>query len=411
MSQRRLHIVGAGLAGLSAALRGLEAGFAVSLYEAAGQAGGRCRSYTDTALGLTLDNGNHLLLSGNRETLAYLERIGTRDTLTGPERARFPFIDLVTGESWTLQPGFLMPWSPARRAPGTSAADYLPWRLLTAGPDAAVADCLPQGSAMDRVWRPLLVSALNTPLERASARLASRLLRETLLRGKSACRPLVARDSLGASFIDPALAILERAGAVIRFRERLTGLEAEGERIDRLTFGDSHVALEADDAVILALPAEPASALLRLDMPLEHQPIVNGHFRIEAAALPGGEAFLGLVGGTAEWLFRRDGIISTTTSAAGILSELPAKEIAGLLWRDIARVFGLPAGSPVPLHRIVKEKRATLAQTPAMVHVRPGAGTGWRNLALAGDWIDTGLPCTIESAVRSGRLAVEAISY
>ena len=406
-----LHVVGAGLAGLSAALRGLEAGFAVTLYEAAGQAGGRCRSYADTALGVTLDNGNHLLLSGNRETLAYLERIDARDTLTGPDRARFPFRDLATGESWILQPGFLMPWSAPRRAPGTTAADYLPWRLLTAGPGAVVADCLPPGTALERVWRPLLVSALNTPLEQASARLAGRLLRETLLRGESFCRPLVARDSLGVSFVDPALRMLERAGATIRFHERLTGLDATGEVIGRLGFGDQYAVLDPDDAVILALPPEPASGLLGLDMQLQHQPIVNGHFRSPAEALPGGEAFLGLVGGTAEWLFRREGIISTTTSAAGALSERPAGEIAALLWGDIARALGLPDGSPLPPYRIVKEKRATLEQTPAMARFQHGAKTRWRNLALAGDWTNTGLPCTIESAVRSGRLAVEAISY
>lgn len=406
---RRLHVIGAGLAGLSAALRGLEAGFAVTLYEASGQAGGRCRSYVDASLGMEIDNGNHLLLSGNREILAYLDRIGARDTLTGPDRARFPFHDLATGESWVLRPGYLLPWSPGRRAPGTGAADYLPWRLLAAGPDAVVTDCLPAGTALERVWRPLLVSALNTPLEQASARLAGRLLRETLLRGGSACRPLVARDSLGTSFIEPALAALERAAASVRYHHRLTGLGYERDGVGSLSFGDGRVVLQPEDAVILALPPEQAAALLSLDLPLDHQPIVNGHFRFATDGLPGGEAFLGLVGGTAEWLFRRDGVISTTTSAAAALSGQPAETIAALLWRDIVRALGLPDDAPLPPCRIVKEKRATLAQTPAMARTRPGAATIWRNLALAGDWTDTGLPCTIEGAVRSGRLAVEAI--
>ncbi|MCH2396072.1 hydroxysqualene dehydroxylase HpnE [Oceanibaculum sp.] len=406
---RRLHVIGAGLAGLSAALRGLETGFAVTLYEASGQAGGRCRSYLDASLGMEIDNGNHLLLSGNRETLAYLDRIGARDTLTGPERARFPFRDLATGEQWVLKPGYLLPWTPARRAPGTSAADYLPWRLLTAGPEAVVEDCLTTGTALERVWRPLLVSALNTPLEQASARLAGRLLRETLLRGEVFCRPLVSRDSLGTSFIEPALAALERAAASVRYHHRLTGLVFDTDGVGTLSFGDGRVVLQPEDAVILALPPEQAAALLGLDLPLDHQPIVNGHFRFEVDGLPAGEAFLGLVGGTAEWLFRRNDILSTTTSAASMLADQPAGEIADLLWRDIVRALDLPAGIPLPPHRIVKEKRATLAQTPAMARARPSAATIWRNLALAGDWTDTGLPCTIEGAVRSGRLAVEAI--
>ena len=214
---------------------------------------------------------------------------------------------------------------------------------------------------------------------------------------------------LGADLMGRALAALERAAASVRYHHRLTGLGYERDGVGSLSFGDGRVVLQPEDAVILALPPEQAAALLSLDLPLDHQPIVNGHFRFATDGLPGGEAFLGLVGGTAEWLFRRDGVISTTTSAAAPLSGQPAETIAALLWRDIVRALDLPAGTPLPPHRIVKEKRATLAQTPAMARARPGAATIWRNLALAGDWTDTGLPCTIEGAVRSGRLAVEAI--
>ncbi|KZD03902.1 hydroxysqualene dehydroxylase HpnE [Oceanibaculum pacificum] len=406
---RRLHVIGAGLAGLSAALHGLAAGWRVTLHEAAGQAGGRCRSYHDPVLGRLIDNGNHLLLSGNRETMAYLRRIGASGTLTGPDAARFPFLDLAGGARWTLRPGWSLPWSAARRAPGTRARDYLPWRLLTATASATVAECLPPGTALERVWRPLLVSALNTPLEHASARLAGRLLRQTLLRGEAACRPLIAADSLDASLIDPALATLARAGADIRFHRRLTGIERSGAGATALLFDAERIALDKD-AAILAVSAPAADSLLDLGLPLEHQAIVNGHFRLETPfSLPGGEAFLALVGGTAEWLFRRGGVISTTTSAANGLAEKPAEQIAALLWADIVRALELPGDSAVPSYRIVKEKRATPAQTPAFLAAQPRPSHR-RNLALAGDWVATGLPCTVESAVRSGRLAVEAVS-
>ncbi len=97
-----VHVVGAGLAGLSAAVSLVEAGMHVLLHEAAKQAGGRCRSYYDPSLGLTIDNGNHLLLSGNRSTLDFMARIGApEDALTGPDEAAFPFADLRTGERWT----------------------------------------------------------------------------------------------------------------------------------------------------------------------------------------------------------------------------------------------------------------------------------------------------------------------
>jgi predicted NAD/FAD-dependent oxidoreductase len=123
------HVIGAGLAGLSAALALVDAGRRVTVYEAGPAAGGRCRSYPDRALGLTIDNGNHLLLSGNAAAFGYLDRIGARDTMGGPAEPVFPFVDIPTGQRWTVRPNRgRLPWwifSAARRVPGTKATDYL----------------------------------------------------------------------------------------------------------------------------------------------------------------------------------------------------------------------------------------------------------------------------------------------
>src|SRR3954469_1184329 len=104
MTPSHVHVVGAGLAGLAAALSLAERGIRVTLHEAGPAAGGRCRSYFDRELGCRIDNGNHLLLSGNRATFAFLDQIGARNTLAGPGRPVFPFIDLATGERWAIRP-------------------------------------------------------------------------------------------------------------------------------------------------------------------------------------------------------------------------------------------------------------------------------------------------------------------
>src|SRR5690242_12725892 len=126
---RRVHVVGAGLAGLAASLRLADAGIAVVLHEAARQAGGRCRSYMDATLGCRIDNGNHLLISGNHAAMAYIRRIGAAETLTGAAETVFPFLDLVTGERWTVRPNAgRVPWwlfVAARRVAGTRPLDYL----------------------------------------------------------------------------------------------------------------------------------------------------------------------------------------------------------------------------------------------------------------------------------------------
>src|SRR6204780_771052 len=125
--QKVAHIVGAGISGLSAAVRLANANFKVQLYEATQQAGGRCRSYFDAATNLTIDNGNHLLLSGNHAALAYARSIGSEAGLVGPKRAQFPFIDLKTGQRWRLDLGDsrlpLWVFDSARRVPDPSLRD------------------------------------------------------------------------------------------------------------------------------------------------------------------------------------------------------------------------------------------------------------------------------------------------
>src|SRR5208282_5630063 len=124
-------------------------------------------------------------------------------------------------------------------------------------------------------------------------------------------------------------------------------------------------------------------------------------------AFPEELPFLGLVGGPAHWLFRRGSIVSVTVSAADALAEVANEEVAARLWGDVAKALALP-GAPLPPVRIVKEKRATFAQVPAALAKRARTRTQLANLFLAGDWTDTGLPATIESAVRSGHLAAAA---
>jgi hypothetical protein len=174
-----------------------------------------------------------------------------------------------------------------------------------------------------------------------------------------------------------------------------------------LYFGGDNTALKADDAVILAVPPYAAAPLLgQLDMPTEFRAIVNAHFRIDPPmAQP---PMLGVLNGTVEWIFAFPGRLSVTISAGDRLIDTPREELARTIWNEVAGVAGLPA--TLPPWQIVRERRATFAATPAQDAKRPGAATRWRNLVLAGDWTDTGLPATIEGAIRSGNRAADMIA-
>jgi squalene-associated FAD-dependent desaturase len=408
-----VHIIGAGLAGLSAALKLTARGERVIVHEATAFAGGRCRSYHDATLGMTIDNGNHLLLSGNRAALDYLREIDAEKHLIGPKSAEFPFVDLASNQRWTLRfnEGRLPLWvfDSKRRVPGTGALDYLPLaKLLRAPPGKSVGEVIAcQGVLYRRLVEPLLLAALNIDPPHGSAKLASAVIRETLAAGGRACRPLVARDGLGPTLIEPALACLQQRGAIVRLEHQLRGLRLAGGRVETLDFGGETIVLTGDDAVVLAVPPYAAASLLRgLEVPTEFRAIVNAHFRIAPPA--GQPPLVGVVNGTAQWIFAFPGRMSVTISAGDALIDTARDVLAKSIWSEVASVTGLP--SELPPWQIVRERRATFAATPAQDAKRPGAATQWRNLALAGDWTDTGLPATIEGAIRSGNRAADLMS-
>jgi squalene-associated FAD-dependent desaturase len=409
---KTVHIIGAGISGLSAAVRLANADFKVHVHEATQQAGGRCRSYFDAATNLTIDNGNHLLLSGNRHARAYAKSIGTEAGLVGPKRAQFPFVDLTTGQRWQLDLGDgrlpLWVFDKTRRVPDTALRDYLALMpLIWASQSKLVGDAIPcQGTLYQRLVQPLLLAALNVDPPEGSAGLAGAIVRETLLAGGQACRPLIARDGLSAVLVEPAIKLLRDKGAHIQFGHELRGFGLSGSSVNELQFGDDVAVLGPDDAVVMAVPPRPAAAMLPgLRTPTKFRAIVNAHFRFDPPKdMP---PLIGVVGGLVEWLFAFPQRLSITISGADRLVDMPREELAQAIWRDICKIARVQGD--LPPWQIVRERRATFEATPEQNVLRPGPVTDKKNLFLAGDWTDTGLPATIEGSVRSGDRAADLV--
>jgi hypothetical protein len=177
-------------------------------------------------------------------------------------------------------------------------------------------------------------------------------------------------------------------------------------RVGELKFGDDTVAIGPDDAVVMAVPPRPAASLLPgLKTPSKFRAIVNAHFRFDPPKdMP---PLLGVVGGLIEWLFAFPQRLSITISNGDRLVDMPREELAQAIWRDICKASGVQGD--LPPWQIVRERRATFEATPEQNALRPGPSTSWKNLFLAGDWTDTGLPATIEGSVRSGNRAADLV--
>lgn len=362
-------------------------------------------------LGCRIDNGTHVLVGANRAAFRYLDRIGARDTLLAVGEAGIPFADLRTGERWRVRLGGgtldRLLRDPARWIPGATRGELARTaRLWMQGRGATVAACLGKGVLMDRLWRPLTEAALNTAPEEAAAVLLRPAVLALVLGGRDAATISIARDGLAQSFVDPAVARLGDAGAAVRFGARVRAIDSDGRRATGLGFEGDRIALDPADAIVLAVPQGAAAPLLpSVAPPGEQRAIVNVHFRLPAGrAAARHDPLVGLLNGTVHWLCLRGDVIACTTSAADALADEPPDAIAARAWSDAARALGLP-GDPMPPHRVVKEKHATPAQTPAMAARRPGWQTPLANVALAGDWTDTGLPATIDAAALSGERA------
>jgi len=413
-----IHIIGAGISGLACSVDLVEQNYKISIYDSSNHAGGRCRSFYDPVLKRYIDNGNHLLLSGNNLTLGYLEKIGAKNQLTINSEAIYPFVNIKNGKRWTvhLNKG-IFPWwifSHKRRVPDSRAYDYLRIvKLGTSKRNMRVEDCLKKNDPLfDELWNPLTVGIMNTPSDRASSVLLWSVILKTFAKGGKYCLPCQPKEGLSQTFVNPAVAWLKKRRVNIKFNHLLQKIESKDSRITKLFFSKGSVIIKKHDYVILAMPPDNLPKLLQgLKVPKNNNPIINIHFRLKKSIrLPKKTHLLGTIGGKSHWLFFRNDVASATISAANNWINESSSTIANEVWREVIKALDLPSNSKIPPYKVIKEKRATFSQTPKEIKLRCDTKTSYKNLFLAGDWTNTDLPATIESAVKSGKKAALLIT-
>lgn len=411
-------VIGAGYAGLAAAVELTAAGAAVEVFEASRTPGGRARALEFD--GLQVDNGAHILVGAYGETLRLMRTVGAdpaRMLRRTPLHLEFP------GEFVMHAPRLPAPLHTALAlllARGLDlreklAAVRLMRRLQADGyrvaPDCSVAQWLDALKTPPRqrrfLWEPLCIAALNTPAADASAQVLANVLRDSLGGARAASDMLLPQADLTALFPQPALDWLHGCGARSHLGHRVAGLARDGDgwRIDGAGPFSAVVVAVAPYHLHGLLP-ELADGVAHFDW----EPIVTCYLRYPPGTrLPG--PMLGVEGGLAQWLFDRgllcgqDGVIAAVISAHGRHLELPPGELERGIHAEVARL--VPA-LPAPLAtKTINEKRATFACRPGLV--RPAARSGPPGLWLAGDYVAGDYPATIEGAVRSGVAAARGI--
>ncbi len=451
MSPREVVIVGAGCAGLSAAAMLAEAGWRVRVLESRPRLGGRATAFPDRVTGELVDNGQHVLFGCYRETLAFLDRIGAREHVRAQRTLSVPFLDrsgrrsvlacpalpsplhllaaILRWDAMSITDRFsalrmALPLRAARRAlerTGTVAAAM----DGTGGRDTTVSQWLRDHGQSDKLtawlWEPLAVAALNQSPDEARAEPFVRVLAEMFGPDASASALLLPSRPLHLMYAEPARAFIERRGGDVRLgatariltdEHKVLGVEIRGEPLPA-----TRVISTVPWTGLRTLFAEPApralAPLLANAAAMHSEAIVTVNLWYDRQVMD--DPFVGLPGRAMQWVFDKRLAFGCEASHLSLVASdanaLAAEDADRVIARAAAEVAeALPGARAATLTRatVVREKHATFSLAAGQPP-RPSTQTAIEGLLLAGDWVDTGLPGTIESAVMSGHRAARAM--
>jgi squalene-associated FAD-dependent desaturase len=440
---RSVTVIGGGLAGLSAACALADAGYQVRLLEKRRYLGGRASSYEHPGTGEVIDNCQHVLLGNCVNLIDLYRRLDVSDAIRWFDR--LTFVE-PGGRRSILTPSFLP--APFHDLPAflrASAFSFSDKLAIGRGMSAFIAG-LPKDSdenfaqwlkrhgqtrgAIERFWKPVLVSALNEDPEHMSVHYAGQVMRKSLLLSPRAGRMGVPRIPLSDLYNRAIDYLQSRGGRVdLNSAPESFALDGETQQWTVAAQGESFTT----DAIVLALAFEGLSKLLpalprnleadQLGLNLEcfaHSPITGIHLWFDREVSDLEHAIL--LDATIQWMFHKSRLqpekrrgepgsyLELVVSASKSLVGMQRQEIVDLSVRELAQFFPLVAQAKLLKATVVKEVRATYSIRPQLDLLRPSSASPWPRVFLAGDWVATGWPATMESAVRSGYLAAEAVS-
>ncbi len=445
--KKEVVIIGSGFAGLAAGVALVSEGHHVTIIEARGHLGGRAYSYREPILGTTLDNGQHILMGCYRETLAFLEKIGTLDRLDFQKNLTVDYAGRGTGvkrfKAWPLPNplhllmGFLffrgLSWKDksnlrflAQRLKEMKREGEGAFQKLDRMSVSHWLHSLRQTpEAREKFWDILNFAALNDAPDRSSAALFAKVLDEALFSGKDGARIAVPKVGLSDLYTEAARDYIERKGGHFLMKTRVAKVHFDLNEATEIELeGGRRLAVEQLVSTVpwMALKKILPETILYKDpffKPLHElsaSPIVSIHLWFDRPIID--RPFVGLWGTRTHWVFDKSNLgssqgkyyhVSLVISGGREEMKMPGPDLSKMALQELSEVFPTVSQAQLLHSMVSKEPEATLGPAPGVESLRLPQKTPYRNFYLAGDWTATGLPATIESAVRSGHRAAELL--
>jgi len=422
---KKCIVIGGGLAGLTSAAYLSDNKVNVEIIEASPKPGGRAYSFKDNDTGTIIDNGQHIMMGCYKDTLKFFNLIGAGNNLILQDRISVSFVK----ENFNIFPlkasGLPYPvnlLSALLNYKAISISDRLkflrfflklPFVLEKDLKNLSVHDWLVNENQNENIikafWEILAVGALNTNIKDASAATFAIILKEMFLKGNKAASIIIPKYGLSETYCESAVRFIKQRNGKINLGEQVKSIKYSNNTIYEI---ETNAGKITDfDVLISAIPPYAFNKIFYglttgSSINFEYSPIISIHIWLKDNPLK--ELFYGLINSPVHWIFNHKDHITLVISDAAWLLNMPNEELFKTAAREL-RKYVLIQEEKITSFKIIKEKRATFIPSKEILMNRPGQITSYDNFFIAGDWVNTGLPSTIESAVKSGRIAAELV--
>ena len=422
---KRCLIIGGGIAGLNAASILSSKKIPVTLIESSPKLGGRTYSFLDRNTDTFVDNGQHIMMGCYNDTISFAKLIGAENNFEYQKNLTLNFLHKSKKQYQLNADAFFYPINLfyaiikynilSTKEKISFIVFILKFPLLSEKSlkNLNVKEWLEEENqsinTIKYFWEILCVGALNTSLEKASALIFYKIMIQIFLKGNFASTIILPKYGLSESIVDPAVSFIEKMGGKIIPSETVIELIVENQKI--VSVKSETNSYNNFDFIISALPLYALEKIIQLkaldiNFELQYSTILNVHLWISGLKFK--EKFYGLLDSPLHWLFVKENHINIVISNANHLAEKSKEEIFDFVINNLEQFISINKGD-VQHYKIIKEKRATFIPTIEISNRRPNSKTIIKNLFLSGDWINTGLPSTIESAAKSGRIAADLV--